>query len=112
MKKYALIAAIVFIASSTGITFAYFGNMGKMENVDKPEFETYGKTIEYKKVSMLEHLDQLVDNGKITQEQADEKITWIEERMAEKQENCNGDKTPLFKRDGTGEKGMRIRFLK
>ena len=143
MKKYALLAAIIFIASSAGIATAYFGNMGKMDKpffenreeiiekkvemlgLDFDEVETQlekGKTIreiiseagitredilEKKKVFMVEYLNQLVADGKITQEQADEKI----EGMEEKYEQCSQDGF-LFKMDGTRGNGMRIRSLK
>lgn len=147
MKKYALLAAVIFIASSAGITTAYFGNM---EKTDKPHFENReemiekkvemlglnleevqvqleeGKAIkeivldagitkedifENKKAFMVEHINQMVADGKITQEQADEKIEWMEERN-EQYEQCSFQDKFLLKMDGTERKGMRIRFLK
>lgn len=121
MKKYALLAAVIFIATSAGIAAAHWGGGMGLNNIDGecpfPEkreemiarkAETLGldseqvlskmeegKTLkeiidesgitreeiqEAHKSQMVEHLNQLVADGKITREQADEKLEWLENR--------------------------------
>ena len=71
MKKYVLLAVVIFIASSAGIAIGYFGGT---RTIDGPNFENHGEMIEKK----VKYINQLVIDGKITQEQADEKIEWME----------------------------------
>jgi len=117
MKKYALLAAVIFIATSAGIAAAHWGNANHPINGECPFPENReevitkkaealgldpaevlaqieeGKTfreiaeeagiteediLEVKKARMEERISQLLADGKITQEEADEKLEWLE----------------------------------
>lgn len=112
MKKYIMLAAVVFIAASAGIATAHFGQfsgdkdkmierhaeiLGLDPEEVKAELED-GKTfkeiisesgyskeeiIEKKKAFWTEKINDLLESNEITQEQADKKLEWLD-NMKEK----------------------------
>jgi len=62
-------------------------NIGEIAvEMDISEEELRSKIQESHKAKMTEHLNLLVERGRITQEQADTKFTYMQERM----DNCDG----------------------
>jgi len=62
-------------------------NIGEIAaEMDISEEELRSKIQESHKAKMTEHLNLLVERGKITQEQADTKFIYMQERM----DNCDG----------------------
>lgn len=70
--------------------------IAKEMNISEEELQL--KIQESHKVRMTEHLNLLVERGRITQEQADAKFTYMQERM----DNCDGQ-VGKFARDLKGD---------
>ena len=78
MKKvYILSAVVLFAIALAGITsagFMRFGHHAKNFDPDMTKEEMFEKKQEY----MRDHIEQMLADGEITQEQADEKMEWME----------------------------------
>jgi len=128
MKKYILLAAVVFIATSAGIATARFGLgsatqdqiverhaeiLGLDPDLVKTELEN-GKTFrdiitesgltkeevsDHHKSFLIDRINEMLENGEITQEEADQKIERIENSQGKFFRHC----PPHHQKDGQVE---------